>query len=1323
LEFGKKIDAAYLSAVLKNLEKKGLLHLNRLNPIIQHTLVREVLKNTKKRQLWLGAWGLLKESRQVLFSSGDEDEIRVTVLKIYCLEKNQTDEANKVIHNPYFFDALKWIFSRHVHDPEWLNQLPPLIQTHILSYFFQRMFQYTEVVPDMNALMTALKVQEGRSGWEGLTGIFLAHAVCSADLKLIPESCCKNMPNDENQLLYLASIAFLKGDFIKAAALFNDDIKLFKKQAGIRKYFPPGIEGIFYILSLLQTQNPSFYPLIQEGITLVLDKTQTPYEPAFDALASLIKFLNTRVHDPDSIMHSIMVREKNPINLAVMQLCRYWFNPQVKNAVSERHHEVFLFACKHMTGIARILAEVWSKTASEPAPYLQYLKESKDCYTISFLEIVPFKEVWECSLESIERLFPFKENENQPKDASATQERRLLWQVDLSQCRMTGVVEQKISAKGVWTKGRPVSLEKLKKGGPDFPYLSEQDRKIVQTIHSQPYGYYGKEEWKFDQMMAFSALVGHTNVIDVDSELPVEFVKGTVELLVQEKDNHYSLSLSGVHDSTGVLLKKETDTRVQVIDFTAEHVKLYQAIGRQNLLVIPKTEKKRLKTILKSVEMRIPVLSELDDESVRKAGDTALNIQLVPLDSGVKINLFVRPFGSEGPCFRPGHGFPTPQAVIKGKSQRVLRNLQEERQQADQLINIVRSLSTSDCGMDEWIFDNPYDALEVISEIHAYPHPIKMVWPQGQKWHVSAPTNAKSLKLKIAGDHNWFSLEGGLEVNEGQIIELKQLLALIDSSDQRFIPIGDKQFLALTDHFKRQLRELKAITENSNDKVWMHPLASSALNELLNEAGECKADEKWKELKDRIQNSQAHQPKVPSTLQVELRPYQVEGFQWLSRLAHWGVGGCLADDMGLGKTLQALALVLEHAPQGPTLVVAPTSVCYNWINEAKRFAPTLDVLLHAHNRKVETVKDLGPQQLLVTSYGLLYQESELLSSVKWQTVILDEAQSIKNVNTKRSQAAQQLQGKVKMILTGTPLENRLSDLWNLFRFINPGLLGSYESFNKRFADPIEQRKDIAARHALKKLIQPFILRRLKTQVLAELPPRIEKTIIIPQEKEELAFYEALRRNAIEKLTSMSAQEKKRMHILAEIMRLRRACCHSGLVSPEIDIPSSKLTMLLELLEELKENNHRALVFSQFVGFLEKTRALLDEKKISYQYLDGSTPIEERLKRVNAFQAGEGDLFLISLKAGGTGLNLTAADYVIHLDPWWNPAVEDQASDRAHRMGQTRPVTIYRLIMEGTIEEKMVRLHQDKRGLANDLLEGTDTSSKMSEEELLALLGV
>jgi SNF2 family DNA or RNA helicase len=556
------------------------------------------------------------------------------------------------------------------------------------------------------------------------------------------------------------------------------------------------------------------------------------------------------------------------------------------------------------------------------------------------------------------------------------------------------------------------------------------------------------------------------------------------------------------------------------------------------------------------------------------------------------------------------------------------------------------------------------------------------------------------------------------------VLDMQHLLELLDQSPGRFVQLENGQFLALTQEFRKRLDELRAFSEKHGKGTRFHPLAALALEDFVDEVGNLQADKHWKAHIQRMKEMQTLQPELPSTLQAELRDYQLDGFKWLARLAHWGVGACLADDMGLGKTIQALAVILTRAAEGPTLIIAPTSVGMNWMAEAQRFAPTLNAIQFGSGERQKLLDQLQPFDMLVCSYGLLQQEdvAEMLAKVEWQTIVLDEAQAIKNFATKRSKAAMTLQSSFKILTTGTPIENHLGELWNLFRFINPGLLSSLDNFNQNFANPIERYQDKQARNKLKKLIQPFILRRTKNQVLQELPERTEITLHVELSKEEMAFYEALRREAITKLADSNAEAgTKHLQVLAEIMKLRRSCCNAQLVTPEAALPSAKLQLFGEVLAELLENRHKALVFSQFVDHLHILRDYLDRQNITYQYLDGSTPAKDRKKRVDAFQAGNGDVFLISLKAGGTGLNLTAADYVIHMDPWWNPAVEDQASDRAHRIGQQRPVTIYRLVAKDTIEQKIVDLHQHKRDLADSLLEGTDMSGKISTDDLLRLI--
>ena len=467
-------------------------------------------------------------------------------------------------------------------------------------------------------------------------------------------------------------------------------------------------------------------------------------------------------------------------------------------------------------------------------------------------------------------------------------------------------------------------------------------------------------------------------------------------------------------------------------------------------------------------------------------------------------------------------------------------------------------------------------------------------------------------------------------------------------------------------------------------------------------------------------------------MQAELRPYQEEGFCWLARLSRWGAGACLADDMGLGKTVQTLAALLERAADGPALVVAPTSVVANWLDEARRFAPTLNVSAYTGTAAARAgrLKDPGPFDVLITTYGLMHNDVDALAAIDWSTLVLDEAQAIKNPATKRARAARKLGARFRLVTTGTPIQNNLLDLYSLFSFINPGLLGSQKRFRENFALPIERDGDPAARTRLRRLIAPFVLRRVKADVLDDLPARTDVTLHVEMSPEEAALYEALRQRAVDDLEAL-AQERamasegiesgqRRLQVLAHLTRLRLACCNPRLVQPD-GPASSKMQTFATTLDDLRQGRHKVLVFSQFVRHLKLIEEHLTESGIPYQYLDGSTPMKARAERIAAFQAGEGDAFLISLRAGGVGLNLTAADYVIHMDPWWNPAAEDQASDRAHRIGQTRPVTVYRLVTKGTIEEQIVELHRHKRELADRLLEGADAPARLGTEELLGLL--
>jgi superfamily II DNA or RNA helicase len=500
---------------------------------------------------------------------------------------------------------------------------------------------------------------------------------------------------------------------------------------------------------------------------------------------------------------------------------------------------------------------------------------------------------------------------------------------------------------------------------------------------------------------------------------------------------------------------------------------------------------------------------------------------------------------------------------------------------------------------------------------------------------------------------------------------------------------------------------------------------------------EIEADEGFKEFIYKLRNFKELEPiPVPDSFQGSLREYQREGFNWLAFLREYGLAGILADDMGLGKTIQALTLLLfhhkNHKDRKPSLVVAPTSVVYNWLSEAEKFAPQLNTALYLGRDRGELLnklkKDKGKPDVVFTTYGIIRRDYETLKEVQFDYLILDEAQNIKNPESVGAMACKSLKSLHRLALSGTPVENRLKELWSIFDFLMPDFLGTLREFNETFERPIEAGASDAGQK-LRKVVHPFVLRRLKSQVEKELPERTDIINVCEMEEEQRSLYLDVLDECRQKVFGEIANRgiaRSQISVLAALLRLRQVCCDPRLLkNRQGDVPpSGKLDALLEMLEEVIESGHKILVFSQFVEMLTLIRAELDKGPYTYEYIDGQTPAKDRLDKVNRFnEAPEGELpiFLISLKAGGTGLNLTGADYVIHYDPWWNPAVENQATDRAHRIGQTRHVFNYKLITRGTVEEKILALQKKKKELADLIIGGDESVAKELTREDLEFL--
>jgi hypothetical protein len=1140
----------------------------------------------------------------------------------------------------------------------------------------------------------------------------------------------EELTGDDMSMQVRAAAICLRGEIDAALPAFEAALKLLRKEVGKRNVALPGLPGALHLLTLLRSADPKAGKQADGLLEAARRLLRGPDFAVWRQLYPLRQVLAGTMKPEEA--RGFLDSSAWPLARLFRELVRHWIGlPATREQVADLNDLVAQAEAAGFDWIAAQAAALLERRDETGTGWGERAAawRARHGFTDACDWFAP-QEAWQRQLDALIALRQVPAAANMAVEGQA----RLAWLIAYEPQWHTLIVEpreQKRDKSGQWTRGRPVALKRLRDEAASMPYLTEQDRNAATAIRAVS-NYYGAANYEIDGHKAALALAGHPHLyLREVPDARLELMRGEPELLVREKSGQLKLALQPpISAQTGaVWIEKETPTRLRVYAIGEEHRRIAAIIGRE--LSVPAHGRDQVLKAVGALASSITVQSAIGGSAEAEAvdGDRRLFVYLLPYEDGVKMQLAVQPFGDAGPAYAPGHGGDNVIAEVGGKRLHVRRDPAAERSAARSLVDACPALNEADQAHGEWLLPSPAAALELLLQLQAPCEDgnIVIAWPQGEKFRIAGRAGFAQLRLAIKGERDWFAASGELRIDEDTVLDLRSLLELVGSTG-RFIALDDKRFIALTEEFHRRLADLAALAETGPHGARVHALAAASLEDvaaMTEKEGELKADRKWKEHLARLAELGSYEPSLPATLQAELRDYQADGFRWLARLAHWGVGACLADDMGLGKTVQALALLLLRAPQGPALVVAPTSVCTNWMSEIARFAPTLNAQLFGggdRSNRGDGLSRLQPFDVVIVSYGLLQQEAELFAGVQWHTIVLDEAQAVKNAATKRSQAVMALQGDFRLAVTGTPLENHLGELWNLFRFLNPGLLGSLEQFNVRFATPIEKERDVQARARLRRLIQPFMLRRTKTQVLAELPTRTEIVRDVELSKEEAALYESLRRSALERLAESEAPAgQQALQILAEIMKLRRACCHPKLVAPELDLAGSKLAAFGELVEELLANRHKALVFSQFVDHLAILRGWLDERGIRYQYLDGATPMAERKKRVDAFQSDDGDIFLISLKAGGTGLNLTAADYVIHMDPWWNPAVEDQASDRAHRMGQQRPVTIYRLIARGTIEEQIVDLHRHKRDLADSLLAGGEAAAKMSAQQMLELL--
>ncbi len=607
-------------------------------------------------------------------------------------------------------------------------------------------------------------------------------------------------------------------------------------------------------------------------------------------------------------------------------------------------------------------------------------------------------------------------------------------------------------------------------------------------------------------------------------------------------------------------------------------------------------------------------------------------------------------------------------------------------------------------------------------------------------WHVEVEgrqyRSAGELRFSVRTDIDWFDLKTEVAF-EGGSAGLPAVLKALQTGTRELV-LDDGSVGLLPEEWLRQLGLLAGLGTARGGTLRFRRSQVALLDLMLAARPEVDVDQRFAEIRGELRAFETVEPRREGRgFSGTLRGYQREGLGWLAFLRRFGLGGCLADDMGLGKTVEALAALWERRGRGggegeaeehrPSLVVAPKSVVWNWVAEAARFTPSLRVYEHTGSGRSRDRTALVNADLVVTTYGILRRDAALLSDVEFDYAILDEAQAIKNARTVTAKAARLLRARHRLALSGTPIENHLGELWSLFEFLNPGMLGRSSAFGHA---PDGHDLDDASRRLLNRAMRPYILRRTKAQVATELPERTEQILRCDLSSDQRLIYDDLREHYRQSLLSRRNGggdrhfEGSKVHVLEALLRLRQAACHPGLVDPADhgESPSAKLDLLVDHLTDRIRAGHKALVFSQFTKLLKLLKVRLDDVGLTYEYLDGRT--RKREPKIRRFQEDPDlPLFLISLKAGGLGLNLTAADYVFLLDPWWNPAVEAQAIDRAHRIGQTRPVMAYRLIARDTVEEKVLELQERKRDLADAIISGDNRLLRnLSVEDLELLLG-
>lgn len=660
--------------------------------------------------------------------------------------------------------------------------------------------------------------------------------------------------------------------------------------------------------------------------------------------------------------------------------------------------------------------------------------------------------------------------------------------------------------------------------------------------------------------------------------------------------------------------------------------------------------------------------------------------------------------------------------------------LRRDQTSEEELVSMLQDMGFQPRNTSIWFLE-PEEAITFLLDF--YPSLVERYRVYGEK-------NLQRYKVRLTSpnvvatiqseEDKWFNLDITVEYEDTSVPIEKIWKAWIQG--KRYVQLKDGSYTSLPESWLKKLKhklQTMGFDPEKPPQKRFQSFEAPALDKIVEDIPETSSDDFWKKLRTKIhQFKEVKQLLAPQNLNATLRPYQLQGMSYMNFLREYHFGGILADEMGLGKTVQTLSFLQymkEKGCKGPNLIIVPTSVLPNWEREAQKFVPGMSRLIIYGARRENMFKKISETDLIITTYALLRRDLEEMLKFRFNAIILDEAQNIKNPNTITARSVRKLDSRFKLCLSGTPIENSLLELWSLFEFLMPGFLGSQHAFQKGFVKPIKDGDEESLQY-LKTRVSPFILRRTKSEVAKDLPPKVENVYYCALTDEQLELYASLAKKLKDQVMRTVDEKgiaKSQISILDALLKLRQICCHPNLLKLNIPgvntaLPSGKFEAFKDLLNGIIENGHKVLVFSQFVEMLKIIRVWLETTGMPYTYLDGTS--KDRFEQVDRFNnSPDIPVFLISLKAGGTGLNLTSADYVIHYDPWWNPAVENQATDRTHRIGQTRQVFSYKMICENTVEEKILKLQDQKRGIADSIIPGQNSWKNLTRNDLELLFEV